>query len=160
MPAIVSYPPTPAAPLPDDIHSVFLAGTIDMGASLDWQSKVTTMAAMWPQTVHFLNPRRADWDSSWVQNINDTNFRGQVEWELDHIQSADIVAMHFEEDSLSPVTLLELGLAAACSKTVVVSCPPKFWRRGNVQIVCDRYDIPLHNNLDGMLSELFYRTAV
>jgi hypothetical protein len=29
-----------------------------------------------------LNPRREDWDSSWIQSIDNPQFREQVEWEI------------------------------------------------------------------------------
>lgn len=65
--------------------------------------------------------------------------------------------MHFEPDTMSPITLLELGLYASSGK-LIVSCPKGFWRRGNVEIVCEKYKIPFFENLKHMLDffEIYY----
>ena len=65
-----------------------------------------------------------------------------MEWELDGLERADVIAMWFAPDTRAPITLLELGLHAR-RKKVVVGCPDGFWRRGNVEIVCARFGIPL-----------------
>jgi hypothetical protein len=54
---------------------------------------------------------------------------------------ADIIAMYFDGETKSPITLLELGLHAR--DNLFVCCSEKFWRFGNIEVVCDRYDIPL-----------------
>jgi hypothetical protein len=40
-----------------------------------------------------------------------------------------------------------LGLHATSKKLYVV-CPDGFYRRGNVEMVCSTYDIPLFNTLE------------
>ena len=47
----------------DDMISLFLAGSIEMGAAVNWQDRLTT--DLTPSPVRILNPRRDDWDSSW-----------------------------------------------------------------------------------------------
>lgn len=123
---------------------VFLAGSIEMGSAVDWQSQVESDFVFYDGYI--LNPRRSDWDSSWVQSIDSPQFRQQVEWEMNGMDMADRILMHFEPETKSPITLLELGLHAADSK-LIVSCPDGFWRKGNVEIVCKRYNIPLFNDL-------------
>lgn len=61
-------------------HMIFLAGSIEMGKAIDWQTKVTE--ALKNHDITILNPRRDDWDSSWKPTIDDPKFREQVEWEL------------------------------------------------------------------------------
>lgn len=137
--ARVVKPPTPLH-LAAGERSVFLAGSIEMGRAEDWQSAVTQALADLPVTV--LNPRRDEWDASWEQSIDNPAFRGQVEWELDAQERATVIAMYFAPATQAPVTLLELGLFARSGKAVVC-CPPGYWRRGNVQVVCARYGVPL-----------------
>lgn len=136
---IVFKPPTPIV-IPETTPSVFLAGSIEMGAAEDWQAAITARFA--DLDVVVLNPRRDDWDSSWRQSIDDPRFRGQVEWELDGLDRADVIAMWFAPETRAPITLLELGLHARTGK-LIVGCPEGFWRRGNVEIVCARFAIPL-----------------
>lgn len=123
--------------------SIFLAGSIDMGMTEDWQSEITYHLS--DKNVLVINPRRDDWDSSWTQKITDSNFYQQVNWELNGLDKCDIIYMHFTEDSLSPISLLELGLYANSGK-LIVYCPENFWREGNVNIVCEKYGIPYFND--------------
>ena len=118
--------------------SVFLAGSIEMGKALNWQEIVEEMLGDTDITI--LNPRRDDWDSSWEQSIDNFQFREQVEWELEAQEKTDIIALYFCPDTKSPITLLELGLFAHTDK-LIVCCPEGFWRKGNVDIVCKRYNI-------------------
>lgn len=37
--------------------------------------------------------------------------------------------------------MMELGLWASSGK-LIVCCDPRFWRSGNVHLVCKRYNIP------------------
>lgn len=139
----------PPAPLIFDANlpSVFLAGSIEMGAADDWQREVES--ALSDLDIVILNPRRERWDSSWVQSIDNQPFREQVEWELDGMNRASIVAMYFAPDTKAPIALLELGLYAASGK-LLVGCPKGFWRAGNVEIVCDRYRVPLVPDLQSL----------
>jgi hypothetical protein len=76
---------------------VFLAGSIEMGGADDWQARLT--AALGPQDVIVLNPRCDEWDVSWRQSIDEPKFREQVEWELDGLERADLIAMWFAPDT-------------------------------------------------------------
>jgi hypothetical protein len=101
------------------------------------------------------NPRRLDWDSSWAQEIDSPEFNIQVNWELEHIDTADIVIMYFDPTSKSPITLLELGLVAARNPGKLhVCCPEGFYRKGNVDIVCNRYGVRTYETLDVMLDSV------
>ncbi len=125
--------------------TIFLAGSIDMGLTIDWQSAVVERFK--DKKVTFFNPRRDEWDLSWKQVQSATNFNEQVNWEMNNLEDCDIIFMHFEEKSKAPISLLELGLNAASGKMIVV-CPDGFWKKGNVEIVCTRYNIPLFNTLE------------
>jgi hypothetical protein len=145
---IVRKPPSPHEPS-DGRHTLFLAGSIDMGATEDWQAEVVSRLS--DLDIVVLNPRRDDWDASWRQSIDEPQFRGQVEWELDGLERADVIAMWLARESQAPISLLELGLFARSGK-VVVGCPAGFWRRGNVEVVCARYEIPLSGDFDAFVA--------
>ncbi len=125
---------------------IFLAGSIEMGAAENWQEVIEDTFRHKSDLVIF-NPRRDVWDSSWVQKESNGQFNYQVNWELDKLTEADIIFMYFAPDTKSPISLLELGLYADSKKMIVV-CPDSFWRKGNVDIVCNRYDIPIYETLD------------
>jgi hypothetical protein len=137
--ARVVKPPAPLL-LDTGAASVFLAGSIEMGAAENWQRQVERALDDLPVVV--LNPRRDEWDASWVQSLDHPQFREQVEWELEAQERASVIGMYFAPASKAPVTLLELGLFARSGK-LVVCCPEGFWRKGNVEVVCARYGVPL-----------------
>lgn len=64
-----------------------------------------------------------------------------------------MIAFYFAPQSQAPVTLLELGLAARGRKAVVC-CPPGYWRKGNVDVVCEHYNIPMVATLDDLGREV------
>jgi hypothetical protein len=130
---------------------VFLAGSIEMGTAENWQQKVVDAFKF---NVTFFNPRRTDWDASWKQELNNPQFYEQVSWELDMLDDADIIFMYFDPNTKSPISLLELGLMASRGREVMVCCPEGFWRKGNVDILCQRYGIPVFTNLDTMIVAL------
>ncbi|MFA5853958.1 MAG: nucleoside 2-deoxyribosyltransferase domain-containing protein [Patescibacteria group bacterium] len=125
-------------PIPNEGRKLFLAGSIEMNRAHEWQQDVVGRLAETDWVI--LNPRRGSWDSSWEQNINNEEFKKQVEWELSALERADKILMYFDPQTKSPISLLELGLFARSGKLVVV-CPEGFWRKGNVDIVCERYGI-------------------
>jgi hypothetical protein len=143
-------------PLTNLTKKVFLAGTIDMGNSENWQEKVTEMLreragkGLFGKPYHIYNPRRDDWDESWVQTFENPQFFQQVSWELDAMEKADYIIMNFLPDSKSPITLLELGLMAESGKLHVV-CPDEFYRSGNVQVICNKYNIPLYKTIEELI---------
>lgn len=134
--------------------SVFLAGSIEMGAAPNWQEVVEDALSLHDITI--LNPRRDDWDSSWTQSIDDPQFYEQVEWELRGQEEADVIAFYFAPSTKAPITLLELGLAARSGKAAVC-CPEGYWRKGNVEMVCDRYRIPLVGTVTELVEEIINR---
>lgn len=146
----VAYPPITPTFEPDQ-PSVFLAGSIEMGQATDWQTRVMDTIA--DKDVLVLNPRRHDWDASWEQSIDNPHFSAQVNWELDMLERADKIIMYFDWNTKSPITLLELGMFANSGK-LVVCCPDGFWRKGNVEVVCARSNIPLLSSLRELLDHI------
>lgn len=139
-----------------DWYKVFLAGTIEMGNSEDWQTKVSNSLVDKPFTI--LNPRRVDWDSSWAQEFENPQFYQQVTWELNALDKADFIILYLLPDSKSPISLLELGLYANSGK-LLVCCPDGFWRKGNVDIVCERFNVPVYENIEKLLHDNFFITT-
>lgn len=129
--------------------SIFLAGSIEMNTAEEWQNHIQD--TLMDLNVTFFNPRRDDWDSSWT----DTSvvFNSQVNWEMNELERSDIIFMYFSPETKSPISLLELGLHANSNK-MIVCCPPGFWRKGNVDIVCTRYNIPLFNDIESAINGL------
>lgn len=141
-------------PVPAGV-TLFLGGSIDMGAAENWQERLASDLDGIENLV-LINPRRDDWDSSWVQDPTPgTQFHEQVSWELYHQENATGIVYYFAADSKSPITLLELGLFGNLEpETVLVCCPKEFYRYGNVKMVCDRYSIDMVESYDDMLKSI------
>lgn len=138
----------------DKRMTIFLGGVIDQGSAPNWQK--TIVDALEPyDNCYILNPRRDAWDSLWEQSIDNQQFREQVEWELDAQDSAEIIVYVFAPDeesaktSKAPITLLELGLYI--DSCVLVVCPPGYYQKGNVDIVCQRYKIPVLESVKDLI---------
>jgi hypothetical protein len=138
--------------------SVFLAGTIDMGRGENWQQRVGEFLSSFPDWLLILDPRRDDWDDSWEQDKDNPEFAQQVKWELKSQEVADLIVFVFATDeknaekAKAPITLMELGLFK--SKECVVCCPQGYEKKGNVDIVCERYGVPLYEDFDAMLEDV------
>lgn len=126
------------------IPSVFLAGSIEMGSAPDWQLDVEQELGKFK--INIFNPRRDNWNKYLIQKETDYGFNQQVSWELNALEKVDFIFMNFDKDCKSPISLLELGMFANRNK-MIVCCPEGFWRKGNVDIVCSRNNIPLYTNM-------------
>lgn len=147
--AIVYKPPAPLIKTPGKL-SIFLAGSIEMGAAEDWQSLLEGKLS--DLDIDIYNPRRDDKDPlTWEQRADNASFREQVEWELDALDMADIIVMYLSPGTISPISLLELGLYARSGK-LIVCCPDGFRRKGNVDIVCQRYRVKQVNSFGEVIS--------
>lgn len=129
----------PPEPVPASAGAtVFLAGSIDQGGAEDWQAGAGDRLAAAGWTV--LNPRRRDWAPSGGPEIASPALREQAGWELDGLERADRVLLYLAPGTQAPISLLELGLFATHPGLVVV-CPHGFWRKRNIDILCERMNI-------------------
>jgi hypothetical protein len=129
--------------------SFFLAGTIDNGNSFDWQSKLISDLAQSRKDHVIFNPRRLDWNP----DAGVDELKEQINWELDALEDSSIIVMYFADDSLSPISLLELGLFAN-THDIIVYCSDKFWRKTNVDVVCHRMKIPVYETYEDFLDAI------
>jgi len=142
---------------------LFLAGSIEQGKATNWQQKAIQFydAQQNLSDVVIVNPRRETWDADLDQRIENREFNFQVSFELDYLERADAVIMWLEPGTLSPISLFEFGLmtgwtSAGLLNKLVIGCPEGFWRKGNVEIVTNRYRIQLVSTFDELLSEGYH----
>lgn len=149
-----TYMLRPHEELPADVADdrsftkIFLAGTIDMGNSRDWQMELYDRFSAMNGRYILFNPRQDNWDASRPGEMD-----YQVSWELDHLEEADMIVMYILGSSKSPISLLEMGLHARSGKMHVI-CEPEFYRYDNVRITCGYYGVPLYENLEEWLGSL------
>jgi hypothetical protein len=139
--AQILKPPTPL-PAAFAAPTLFLAGSIAMGRPAHGSGGREELCQ---SAITILNPRRDDWDATWIQELANPQFRAQVEWELEAQERADLIIMYFAPETQAPITLLELGLFARSeswrsaarratgAKAMSMSCAPATefprWRR-------------------------------
>ena len=145
---MIIYPPNSIL---EKGKAIFLAGSIEMGKATNWQEYL--IVNIDHSNLLFLNPRRKDWNNSWKEDKNNPQFAEQVNWELDALERADLIVMYFDPKTKSPISLLELGLFANTGK-MIVCCPEGFWKKGNIDIICERYKIAQFANLDEIINEI------
>ncbi len=145
--AVSIKPPAALGVHPEYMH-IFLAGSIENGKAEEWQRACEV--ALKDRKVVLLNPRRDDYNPNAKQTIKDDYFRGQVEWELAGLERADLVIMYFQKETKAPISLLELGLFARSNK-LLICCPEGYWRKGNVDIIAAKFNIPSFNTLPELL---------
>ena len=158
-PSKIVYAPNP---YPTWKRTIFLAGSIEMGTAEHWQDRIAQRIVSngFPGAV--LNPRRPDWDSSWVQDSSEgTPFSEQVRWELNGIRGADIVIFYFDGKTQSPITLMELGICIGKEIPMLIYCPKSFWRYGNVAFTVRHLwqTADFFDDEDDFLEELDRRTT-
>lgn len=133
---------------------VFLGGSIEMGKAEDWQTKIVKHfdKPEYEELILF-NPRRDDWDSSWVHDPTPgTKFHGQVTWEIEAQDHSDLNVYYFVEDTMSPITLLELG--AYSKGNTIVRVTEGYERYGNVVIFCKHMNIPIFDTIHDINDEI------
>ena len=136
---------------------LFLGGSIEMGKAEKWQEKtVASLDKIGYNNLIVLNPRRDDWDSSWDQSpVPGTKFFEQVQWELLAQEKSDIICYYFAKNTISPITLLELGLfGVRKDKKIVVYVDEEYERKGNVVITCNAYNILWSNKFEDFITDI------
>jgi hypothetical protein len=136
-----------------DDYRIFLGGSIEMGAAEHWQQRLADALDHFPDTVFLFNPRRDDWDSSWIQDpAPGTQFHTQVTWELVHQELAHLLVYYFDPNTKSVITMMELGAyGLQATENTIVCCPKDFWRYGNVAVFCNRYNIELVHTFEELV---------
>jgi len=122
---------------------LFLGGSITKAPN--WQKEIEKEFS--DLYVDIYNPRRDDWDESWVEDMADKEFNYQVNWELSKLDASDIILLYFDPTTNAPISLLELGLYARSGK-LIVCCPIGYYKKGNVDIICKRFEIPLYEDIN------------
>lgn len=137
--------------------TLFLGGSIEEGKAIDWQTDLSQKLSKY-NNLDIFNPRRDNWNAQTTQSINNEDFANQVKWELTCLENCQYIVMNFIPDTRSPISLLELGLLSQSNpKYTYVCCPDGFWRKGNIEMICNRYDIILCHTYAELCETLFYK---
>jgi len=105
--------------------SLFLAGGITN--CRDWQKEIAENLK--DLKIAVFNPRRKDF-STMSESIEEE----QIKWEFNHLQKADAISFYFSEETLNPITLLELGFWLHSDKKLFVGIHPDYEKKINVVV--------------------------
>lgn len=115
--------------------NIFLAGSIEMGKAKPWQKDIIDRltAQYGDKDINVFNPRRETWTA-----LEQTNLQNQIIWELSHIEQSEIVFFFLDEQTISPISLLELGLCLGGIQkvdlaSVIVVGEEGYFRQTNVE---------------------------
>lgn len=128
------------------VHSVFLAGAIDMGSAVNWQDQVTELVQ--GHSLVVFNPRRSEFTADTLDE--------QIKWELEHLDKATTVFMWFPKDAKAPVAMLETGLFLNSGR-LIVGAEDGFYRRRNLELTCEYCKVPLYNTIGLCIAALLRR---
>lgn len=151
--AAVLAPGRPSSDL-NSRKSVFLAGPTYPTGEADWRETLTKALIELPIVIY--NPKRDEWDSTWVEDFSDSRWVEQVEWELGMQDKADVVVVFFHRATQTPVALLELGLCVRSGKAIVCA-QDGYSKRGTVEAVCRRYGAKFVSSEEDMRDALMER---
>lgn len=125
--------------------SVFIAGGISNCP--DWQAPLCKRLVE-ETGLTAINPRREDFDIS-----KQDESRIQIEWEHQALRDATGILFWFPQETLCPITLLELGAALQWDKPLWVGCHPGYQRLFDVEIQSRLQrgpDFPIYRSLDDL----------
>lgn len=153
----INVPRAPDSNFNKELPNLFIAGTIDMGNSIDWQSFVIRTIKENNLDINIFNPRR-----SGFTDFTKSEEQYQITWELDALASADYVLICFIEGSTSPVSLLELGFLLPTfdpNKLFVVA--NKFFHKwDNILLTCQRFNVVPYENLQSGIDALIEKIKI
>ena len=139
---------------------LFFGGSIELGKAEDWQARLFDhlCARPYADQLDVYNPRRGgSWDPSWNNNESCAPFREQVDWELYHQKDADLLLYYFAADTISPISLFELGLFHGHKP--VVGVDPAYTRIGNLMVTKDHFDLDINLGWDEFIKALEQRLS-
>lgn len=125
----------------DNIPILFLAGSIT--GEDNWRTIIINELTNY--NVKIINPHTEDHENN--------NIKQQTLWELDAMETADIIAMYFASGSISAISLFEFGLFVN-TKKLIVCCENDFWKKDYINIICEKYGIKNYKNIQKFISNI------
>ena len=134
------------------LTKLFLAGSIT-GAP-DWQKIIISKVKDFDIAIY--NPRRRNFSN----NISGLDVE-QISWEHEYLEKADVVSFWFCKETLSPITLFELGTYSKISKPIVIGMDPEYLRRRDIEIQIGlvRPDVKIVYKLDDLVPLIYEMTV-
>jgi hypothetical protein len=136
----------------DDLRpQVFLGGGIT--GCPDWQRVAAYRLNDMGANAILFNPRRAVWPGV---GSDGPETREQIAWEVAKFRRSNVVSFWFPQETLCPITLMELGFQLAGRGVLVVGCHRDYQRRFDVESQVEEYrpDLTVAVGFDEYLTKL------
>lgn len=129
--------------------SIFLAGGISNCS--DWQQTAISRIVQLDLPIIAVNPRRFDFDIT-----NPKMSEEQIDWEHAHLARTNAILFWFPWETLCPITLYELGVAAASGRKIFVGVDPEYQRKFDVkhQLSLIRPDVYVNETFDDLMMDV------
>ncbi len=125
-------------------HYTFLAGSIDYKLITNWRKQVINILG---KDNNFFDPTNKNHDT-----LSKKEMKNHIEWELGALLLSDKIILNLLPHSLSPISLVELGLYVDSGKLIVI-CPKEFYKSEYVYTLCQKYNTPVFEDITQALSK-------
>lgn len=117
---------------------VFLAG----GMKKPWRKEVIEKVSQLNLDITVLDPTVKDWEKDiGEETVKNEKYLKQTDWEHDGLQQADIHVFHFDDTSVSPITLFELGMFV--DRDSIVYLEDGYEKDAYVEYIAYRFGVPV-----------------
>lgn len=130
----------------NECPKIFLGGSIENGKAENWQEAAARRFSN--SGVLFLNPRREVWD----EGLQEKEMRQQIRWELDALDYSNARVINFLPGTVSPISLLEMGIYLREPSRLFVVCTKDYFRYMNVKLTCERHFADVFDDLDSAIN--------
>ena len=122
---------------PDSIK-VFLAG----GMKNPWRKEVAEKLSELDLDITIIDPTVENWEKDiGEETITNEKYLDQTDWEHDGLDNADIHVFHFDDTSVSPITLFELGMFV--DNDSIVYLEDGYEKEAYVEYIAHRFGVPV-----------------
>ena len=123
---------------------IFLAGSIDNSKN-NWRNYQMKKFKYYS----YFDPTNYNFSS-----LNNQEMINHINWEFTAMEKADIILLNLLPNSLSPISLVELGLYVS-SKKIIIVCPKEFYKSTYVYALCKKYNSIIFEKLEEVTEEIF-----
>ena len=117
-------------------RSVFLGG----GMGKPWRKELIKLLS--DSDIIIVDPTVEDWDESvGKESVDNLKYLQQVSWEQNAIQYSDIKVFHFDETSIAPVSLFELG--TTIRDDVIIHLDGDYQKAAYLSVAASIHNIPV-----------------
>lgn len=131
---------------------IFLAG----GMKKPWRKELTDKLSELDIDFTIIDPSIDNWEKDiGEETIENEKYIEQTNWEHDGLDKADVQIFHFDDTSLSPITLFELGMFVG--RDSIMYLEDNYEKKSYVEYIALRFNVPIVKTLNEVVSLISIR---